>query len=114
MMQDALPSVKSFFRIGSFAKHAQRYVARMMIAFLFHAGRMSASQAAVALRTDVRHRAQVSWFLSGSGLANGSPEYQKVPRFGCDKPAERPFSESESTSRISLPVTEKNLTTDRT
>jgi len=76
MMQDALPSVKSFFRIGSFTEHAQSFVVRMMIAFMFHAGRMSASQVAVAVRTEMRHRAQVSRFLSGSSLANGSPEYQ--------------------------------------
>ena len=76
MMQDALPSVKSFFRIGSFGEHAQSYVARMMIAFMFHFGRMSASQVAVAVRTDMRHRAQVSRFLTGSSLVNGSAEYQ--------------------------------------
>lgn len=76
MMQDALPSVKSFFRIVPFAEHTQSYVVRMMIAFILHVGRMSASQVAVAVRTEVRHRAQVSRFLGGSGLANGSDEYQ--------------------------------------
>lgn len=48
----------------------------MMIAFLSHRGRMSASQVATAVRSDVRHRAQVSRFLTHSGLANGSDEYQ--------------------------------------
>jgi IS4 transposase len=76
MMQDALPEIKPFFRIGSFSEGARSFVLRMMIAFMFHAGRMSASQVAVAVRTDVRHRAQVSRFLSGSALGNGSDEYQ--------------------------------------
>lgn len=76
MMQDALPSVKSFFRFATFTEHAQTFVVRMMIAFMFHTGRMCASEAATAVRTDIRHRAQVSRFLAGSGLANGSREYQ--------------------------------------
>jgi len=75
MMQDTLPLVKTFFRIGSFGEHAQNYVVRMIIAFIFHAGRMSASQVALAVRTDIRHRAQVSRFLSGSSMANGSTEH---------------------------------------
>jgi hypothetical protein len=78
MMQDALPLVKGFFRIAKFTEHAQSFVARMMIAFVTHTGRMCASQAATAVRTDIRHRAQVSRFLSGSGLANGSEEYQAL------------------------------------
>jgi len=78
MMQDALPSVKTFFRIGKFTGHVQVFVARMMIAFMFHTGRMCASEAAAAVRTDVRHRAQVSRFLRGSHLGNGSQEYQSV------------------------------------
>ena len=72
MMQDALPSVKSFFRKAKFTDHAQDFVLRMIIAFMFHIGRMSASQGAVAIRTSVRHRAQVTRFLHGSGLANPS------------------------------------------
>ncbi len=78
MMQDALPSVKSFFRKAKFTDHAQDFVLRMIIAFMFHIGRMSASQGAVAIRTSVRHRAQVTRFLHGSGLANGSEEYQRL------------------------------------
>ena len=78
MMQDALPSVKSFCRIAAFTEHVQGFVVRMMTAFMFHSGRMSASQVAVAVRTDARHRAQVSRFLTGSGLANGSEEYQSL------------------------------------
>jgi len=76
MMQDALPLVKSFFRMGSFAGRTRDFVVRMITAFMFHAGRMSASQVAVAVRSDVRHRAQVSRFLRRSGLGNGGHDYQ--------------------------------------
>jgi hypothetical protein len=78
MMQDALPSVKTFFRIARFTEHVQAFVARLMIAFMFHTGRMCASEAATAVRTEIRHRAQVSRFLRGSDLANGSPAYQSL------------------------------------
>jgi len=78
MMQDALPLIKPFFRKAKFTEHTRDFVLRTMIAFMFHMGRMSASQVAVAVRTNVRHRAQVSRFLSGSGLANGSEEYQRL------------------------------------
>jgi IS4 transposase len=39
---------------------------------------MSASQVAVAVRTDVRHGAQVSRFLRGTGLANSSGGYRHL------------------------------------
>lgn len=78
MMQDALPWIKSFCRTARFTQHTQDYVIRMMITFMFHMGRMSALQAATAVRTDPRHRAQVSRFLTGSGLVNGSTEYQAL------------------------------------
>lgn len=78
MIADALPSIKSFFKIAQFSEHAQGFVVRMMIAFVCHTGRMSASQAAASLRTDPRHRAQVSRFLTGCGLANGGPESQRL------------------------------------
>ena len=78
MMQDALPSVKSFSRIAKFGEHAQSFAVRLMIAFMFHTGRICASEAATAVRTDTPHRAQLSRFLGGSGLANGSDEYQAL------------------------------------
>ena len=76
MMQDSLPLVKSYFRNSKLDNHIRDFVVRMIIAFMFHAGRMSASQAGVAVRADTRHRAQVSRFLAGSGLGNNSNEYQ--------------------------------------
>lgn len=76
MMQDALPWIKSFFRRASFTDHSRGFVVRMMIAFVMHMGRMTASQAAGTVRTDTRHRAQVTRFLTNSELANSSQEYQ--------------------------------------
>ena len=78
MMHDTLPLVKTFFRNISFDKHTKHYIVRMMIAFMFHTGRMSASQVALAVRTDIRHRAQVSRFLAGSSMGNGSVEYNDL------------------------------------
>ena len=78
MMKDTLPLVKSFFQIGSFDQHAQNYIVRMIIAFIFHTGRMSASQVASSIRTDIRHRAQVSRFLSRSSMGNGSSECKSL------------------------------------
>jgi len=75
MMPNELPLVKSFCRICSFGEHTQTYVIRMIIAFIFHTGRMSASKIAVAVCTDVRHRAQVTRFLRGSSLGNSGYEY---------------------------------------
>lgn len=72
MMQDALPWIKSFCRTARFTQHTQDYVIRMMITFMFHMGRMSALQAATAVRTDPRHRAQVSRFLTGSVWSTGA------------------------------------------
>ncbi len=78
MMQDTLPLIKSYFRNSKFSEHTQSFVVRIMIAFMSHTGRMSASQAAVAVRTEIRHRAQVSRFLAGSGLGNDSDEYRRL------------------------------------
>lgn len=76
MMQDALPQIKSYFRHASLTDHSQGFVVRMMITFMMHMGRMSASQAAGAVRTDTRHRAQVTRFLTKSDLGNSSQDYQ--------------------------------------
>ena len=78
MMQDSLPLIKSYFRNSKLAEHPRKFVVRIMIAFMFHTGRMSASQASVSVCTDTRHRAQVSRFLAGSGLGNDSSEYRSL------------------------------------
>src|SRR5271157_5492070 len=63
IMQDALPLFKSFLKPVSLKQRARQLVLRCVIAFLMHLGKMSASRVAGAVRTDARHRAQVSRFL---------------------------------------------------
>jgi hypothetical protein len=63
IMQEALPLFKSFFRPVTVKPRARRLVLRCVIAFLMHLGKMSASRIAGAVRTEARHRAQVSRFL---------------------------------------------------
>jgi hypothetical protein len=75
MMANSLPGVKAFFRNAHLEKHCQGYLVRMLLAFTMHLRRMSASQAATAVRSDIRHRAQVTRFLRDSSLANSGDEY---------------------------------------
>jgi hypothetical protein len=76
MMRYSLPLVKAFFRKTTFTEHTLDFVMRMMIAFTAHFGRMSALQAAGAVRSDTRHRAQVTRFLAGSALGNSGEDYR--------------------------------------
>jgi hypothetical protein len=78
MMSNSLPGVKSFFQNVLQEKRARGFLLRMMAGFLMHLGRMSASQAATAIRTESRHRAQVTRFLRDSSLANSGNEYTKL------------------------------------
>jgi hypothetical protein len=63
IFQDALPHIKTFLKPVSLGHRAQALLIRCLVAFLMHLGKMSASQAAGAVRTDARHRAQISRFL---------------------------------------------------
>ena len=63
IMQDALPLFKSFLKPATLKQRGRELVLRCVIAFLMHLGKMSASRVAGAVRTDARHRAQVSRFL---------------------------------------------------
>jgi Transposase DDE domain len=63
IMQDALPLFKSFLKPVSLKRGARQLVLRCVIAFLMHLGKMSASRVAGAVRTDARHRAQISRFM---------------------------------------------------
>jgi hypothetical protein len=67
ILSNSLPSVKSFLRKAKVGPRCLSFLIRMMIAFMTHIGRMSASQAAYAVRSDVRHRAQVTRFLGEGG-----------------------------------------------
>lgn len=64
MVADLLPGLKRFLSPLELCDKAQQMVLRMIIAFIMHRGRMSCLQAAGMLRTEPRHRAQVSRFLA--------------------------------------------------
>ena len=56
---NTLPKIKTFLRPAHLKPSTLALVVRLMVAFLHHPGRMSASQAAEAIRSQARHRAQV-------------------------------------------------------
>jgi len=64
MMQDALPGSKRFLGAAKIGDHVLGFLLRLMTAFIGRIGRMSASQAAGAIRTQARHRAAVTRFLA--------------------------------------------------
>lgn len=63
IMKESLPLFKVFFKPVSLKSSARELVLRCVIAFLMHPGKMSASRVSDAVRTESRHRAQVSRFL---------------------------------------------------
>jgi hypothetical protein len=63
IIQDTLPHIKTFLKPVALGKRARGLLLRCLIAFLMHLGKMSAAQAAGAVRTEARHRAQVGRFL---------------------------------------------------
>lgn len=64
IMQDALPKIKRFLKETGLSEMATRHVTGFLVAFVMHLGRMSAAQAATAIRIDPRHRAQLIRFLA--------------------------------------------------
>ena len=67
IMQDVLPGIKRFFGAVKLDPLVQVYVISFVASFIDHNGRMSASQAAQAIRTQARHRANVVRFLAKQG-----------------------------------------------
>jgi DDE family transposase len=63
MMQNALPKLNDFVKVLKLNATRESLVIRMITAFIVHRGRMSASQAADAVRVEPRHRAQLGRFL---------------------------------------------------
>jgi hypothetical protein len=61
---DALPRIKAFLRPARLSVSTCTLVVRLIAAFCHHAGRMSCSQAAQAIKAQVRHRAQLARFLA--------------------------------------------------
>jgi hypothetical protein len=64
IMQDALPGIKRFFKAVRLEPWIEGYLICFIAGFVAHVGRMSASQAAQAVRTRARHRANVVRFLA--------------------------------------------------
>lgn len=64
IMQDTLPRIKQFLGQAGLSDTTERHVIGFMVAFIMRVGRMSASQAASAVRISPRHRAQGMRFLS--------------------------------------------------
>jgi hypothetical protein len=63
IFREALPHIRTFLKPVTLGRRAQGLLIRCMVAFLIHLGKMSASQAATAVRTEATHRAQISRFL---------------------------------------------------
>ena len=64
IMDDALPGIKAFFKATSLKATAVLMLTRLVAAFTCHLGRMSATQAAGAIRSQSRHRAAMIRFLA--------------------------------------------------
>lgn len=69
IMTDALPGIKRFFARAALSPLALAMLIRFAAAFIRHDGRMSASQAAGAVRSQARHRAALVRFLADRGWA---------------------------------------------
>jgi hypothetical protein len=63
IMDDALPGIKAFFKATTLKPNAVGMLMRLVAAFTCHIGRMSAAQAAGAIRSQARHRAALVRFL---------------------------------------------------
>jgi hypothetical protein len=64
MVADSVPGLKRWVSTLGLKDTAKLLVVRMVIAFLLHAGRMSCLRAAGTVRSEARHRAQISRFLA--------------------------------------------------
>lgn len=63
IMQEALPGIKRFLKAAGLKERVVALTIRCVAAFCLHYGRMSAVQAAGAVRSEPRHRAQICRFL---------------------------------------------------
>jgi hypothetical protein len=61
---NSLPRIKAFLRPAGLPLTTTALLLRLIAAFLEHSGRMSASAAAGAIRSEARHRAQLTRFLA--------------------------------------------------
>lgn len=64
MVADSVPGLKRLIGTLGLKDSAKLLVIRVVVAFLFHAGRMSCLRAGGAVRSEARHRAQINRFLA--------------------------------------------------
>ena len=80
MVADSVPGLKRFLRPAGLGRVAQEMACRLIIAFMFRHGRMSCLRAANSIRTEKRHRAQVSRFLARPRWRAGDINEQLIGR----------------------------------
>ncbi len=73
IMPDALPGLKRFLRPVALPQRLHNLVICWLVAFIMHLGRMNASRAATAVRSQPRHRAQLCRVLGRKLLRRFSP-----------------------------------------
>ena len=71
IIRNRLPGVQSFLRPAALSARSAGFVCRLMLAFVCHVGRMSASQAASLPRGEPRHAAAAGRFLGRQRWAEG-------------------------------------------
>jgi Transposase DDE domain len=71
MMHERLPHVHSFLRPAGLTRRSGAFLARLMLAFCCHFGRMTAAQAARRPRCDPRHPAAIGRFLGRQRWGHG-------------------------------------------
>jgi len=78
ILQETVPSLKTFLNVISLPKTSADHLCRLVVGFMFHFGRMSATAAASALTLLARHRAQIGRWLAESGLGDCGESYLKL------------------------------------
>jgi hypothetical protein len=73
ILQDALPPLQRFLQPVGLKERMLAWVIRWVVAFVMHGGRLTASRAATAVRSEPRQRAQLGRFLGRKGLRRLSP-----------------------------------------
>ena len=67
---DALPKINQFLRPARLPQATRELLVRLIAAFCYHPGRMSAEAAANSVRSQARHRAQIARFLARCRWSN--------------------------------------------
>lgn len=73
-------SLTNFLSQAELKLTSSQMLSRLVIAFILHRRRMTASQAADTIASDTRHRAQVTRFLAGAGskIENANDVYRQI------------------------------------